>query len=68
MKYLITAILLFVSFSVSAKEPIKIKVVTAEDRARLCPIPDCGQNKEILRIKTNSNLSATSTKTDIAHP
>ena len=34
-----------------------IKIVTVDNRARLCPKADCGQGKEILRIPTNTKLT-----------
>ncbi len=33
-----------------------ITILTAENRARLCPRPNCGQGKELLRIPTNTQL------------
>lgn len=35
-----------------------IKIVTAKNRARLCPEPQCNEGKELLRLPTNSNVIA----------
>ena len=63
MKYFIITVLLIASFNIVAKTPLSIKIVSLEDRAKLCPKPACGQDKEISRIKTNSILSVRASKT-----
>ncbi len=40
-----------------------ITILTAENRARLCPRPDCGQDRELLRIPTNTKLRILGTRT-----
>ncbi len=37
-----------------------IRIVTLNNRARLCPKPNCGQGQEILRIPTNTKLEVQS--------
>jgi hypothetical protein len=37
-----------------------IKIVTPNDRARLCQNPNCDQDQEILRIPTNTELKVES--------
>ena len=34
----------------------RITILTAENRARLCPRPDCGEGRELLRMPTNTKL------------
>lgn len=63
MRTFIIVSLLTAALSVSAKQELMVKVLTLNDRARLCPNPDCSQDSEIARIKTNSILSVTTTKT-----
>ncbi len=40
-----------------------ITILTAENKARLCPRPDCGQDRELLRIPTNTKLRILGTRT-----
>ena len=42
---------------------ISIKIVTPDNRARLCPRPDCKQGEEIGRIPTNTLLRVESSHT-----
>ena len=37
-----------------------IRIVTLDNRTRLCPKPNCGQGQEILRIPTNTKLEVQS--------
>jgi len=40
----------------AATTPKTIKVITANNRARLCPSPGCGSNQEIARVATGTKL------------
>ncbi|MBW7996248.1 MAG: SH3 domain-containing protein [Candidatus Glassbacteria bacterium] len=44
-----------------------ITIVTVDNRARLCPQPNCGQGQELLRIPTGTKLEVQS-KTTIRLP
>lgn len=49
----------------SKKAPIAVpgdvlRIVTPDNRARLCPKIDCGQDQELLRIPTNTKLKVES--------
>ena len=37
-----------------------IKIITLENRARLCPNIDCGEGQELLRLPTNTKLKVIS--------
>lgn len=55
------AIILFFFSTLLYSMPIlakvtKVKVVAAEDRARICPQVNCGQDKELIRVPTNTVL------------
>jgi hypothetical protein len=40
------------SLALPPEEPRTITIVTPDDRARLCPQPDCGQKQELGRLPT----------------
>jgi hypothetical protein len=46
-----------------AKVDEVIKIVTVEDRARLCPKINCGEDQELLVIPTNTELKVEASST-----
>lgn len=59
-------LLLAVTTTMDAQEVVPgdtVQVVTLEDRARLCPDPNCGSGEHIARVPTDVRLAVQDTAT-----